>query len=204
MMDAGQTLMLSTDYPHWDFDDPLGRLPGVPAPQAAHLPRHRRSSRRGSLLPRLLLGPMSTMPHPTPGPDAAPARAPRLPEREDPRHGRQRHVVASVGDLPAGRRKIVRVGGREIGVFHTPAGSSPCATSAPTGRPPVPGPVTGTTLPSAPGEYVWGLEGRVLRCPWHGWEFDLETGVGLYDPYRHERVASYEVRVESDEVVLYA
>jgi len=28
--------------------------------------------------------------------------------------------------------------------------------------------------------------------------------VGLYDPYKHERVATYEVKVEGGEVVLYA
>jgi uncharacterized protein len=32
MMDAGQTLMLSTDYPHWDFDDPLAAFRAVPQP----------------------------------------------------------------------------------------------------------------------------------------------------------------------------
>jgi len=42
------------------------------------------------------------------------------------------------------------------------------------------------------------------RCPWHGWEFDLVTGVGLYDPYRHERGATYDAEVEDGEVVLYA
>jgi nitrite reductase/ring-hydroxylating ferredoxin subunit len=114
-------------------------------------------------------------------------------------------VVARVEDLPAGQRKIVRVGQREIGVFHTTAGLFALRNVCPhQGAPLCLGPVTGTTLPSAPGEYVWGLEGRVLRCPWHGWEFNLETGVGLYDPYRHERVATYEVRVEGDEVVLLA
>ena len=66
------------------------------------------------------------------------------------------------------------------------------------------GSVTGTTLPSKPGEYVWGMDGQVLRCPWHGWEFDLNTGGGLYDPYRHERVATYDVKVEDGEVVVHA
>jgi len=29
-------------------------------------------------------------------------------------------------------------------------------------------------------EYIWGMDGQVLRCPWHGWEFDLKSGVVLY------------------------
>jgi len=118
---------------------------------------------------------------------------------------RGRHVIARLGEFPVGARKIVRIGGREIGVFHTTAGLFAVRNSCPHQAAPLClGTITGTTLPSAPGEYVWGLEGRVLRCPWHGWEFDLATGAGLYDPYRHERVATYEVRIEGDEVVLFA
>jgi 3-phenylpropionate/trans-cinnamate dioxygenase ferredoxin subunit len=118
---------------------------------------------------------------------------------------RQRYVVARASDLPVGSRKIVRAGGREIGVFHTQAGLFAVRNICPHQAAPLClGIVTGTTLPSQPGEYVWGREGEVLRCPWHGWEFDLTTGAGLYDPYRHERVATYEVRIENGEVTLYA
>ena len=126
--------------------------------------------------------------------------------RPNPQSGRrQRVIVAPEGEFPVGSRKILRVGGREIGVFHTAAGLFAVRNSCPHQAAPLClGVVTGTTLPSMPGEYVWGKEGEVLRCPWHGWEFDLRTGVGLYDPYRHERVATYEVRVEDGEVVVYA
>ncbi len=118
---------------------------------------------------------------------------------------RQPHVVAKAAEFPVGSRKIVKVRGREIGVFHTVAGLFAVRNSCPHQAAPLClGTVTGTTLPSLPGEYVWGKEGEVLRCPWHGWEFDLTTGVGLYDPYRHERVATYEVAVEGDDVVLFA
>jgi nitrite reductase/ring-hydroxylating ferredoxin subunit len=110
-------------------------------------------------------------------------------------------VVGRVEDLPAGQRKIVRVGQREIGVFNSGGTLYALRNVCPhQGAPLCLGPVTGT----APGEYIWGLEGQVLRCPWHGWEFNMETGVGLYDPYRHERVATYEVRIEGDEVILLA
>ena len=42
----------------------------------------------------------------------------------------------------------------------------------------------------------------VLRCPWHGWEFDLETGACLDDPAL--RAAVYPVRVEGDRVLVRA
>lgn len=118
---------------------------------------------------------------------------------------RGRVVIAAEREFPAGSSKIVRVGGREIGVFHTAAGLFAVRNSCPHQAAPLClGVVTGTTLPSMPGEYVWGKDGEVLRCPWHGWEFDLKTGVGLYDPYRHERVATYDVRVEDGQIVLIA
>lgn len=36
---------------------------------------------------------------------------------------------------------------------------------------------------------------RVLRCPWHGWEFDIVTGKGLYDA--RGRVTTYPVRINA-------
>ncbi len=118
---------------------------------------------------------------------------------------KQRHVVAQEVEFKVGARKILKVGGREIGVFHTKAGLFALRNSCPHQAAPLClGPVTGTTMPSMPGEYIWGMDGQVLRCPWHGWEFDLKSGVGLYDPYKLERVATYEVKVEEGEVVLYA
>ena len=34
----------------------------------------------------------------------------------------------------------------------------------------------------------------MLRCPWHGWEFDIRTGQSWFDPAR-VRVRSYDVTV---------
>lgn len=104
--------------------------------------------------------------------------------------------VARAADLPPGARAIVDVGGRSIGVFNVGGTYHAVRNLCPHQQAPLcEGPVMDTTLPSAPGAYVFGLEGRVLRCPWHGWEFDLVTGRSLFDPHAC-RVRSYPVTVE--------
>jgi nitrite reductase (NADH) small subunit len=45
------------------------------------------------------------------------------------------------------------------------------------------------------------MEGKVIRCPWHKFEFDLETGRSLHDPDRM-RVATYQVAIENGCIVL--
>jgi nitrite reductase (NADH) small subunit len=42
-------------------------------------------------------------------------------------------------------------------------------------------------------------EGRVV-CPYHLWEFDCRTGVYDYDPAK--RVATFQVKVEGDDIYL--
>jgi 3-phenylpropionate/trans-cinnamate dioxygenase ferredoxin subunit len=33
-----------------------------------------------------------------------------------------------------------------------------------------------------PGAYVFTRKGEIVRCPWHGWEFDIRTGKSYCDP----------------------
>jgi 3-phenylpropionate/trans-cinnamate dioxygenase ferredoxin subunit len=114
-----------------------------------------------------------------------------------------RHVVATTGELPEGTRKIVKVGGRSIGIFHEAGRYFAVRNACPHhGAPLCLGPLGGTLLPSRPREYIYGMENRVLRCPWHGYEFDVETGRAVYDP-EDLRVKVYEVTVEGDDVVLH-
>lgn len=62
------------------------------------------------------------------------------------------------------------------------------------------GRVSGTYLPSNPDEYRPGLEGQVLRCPWHGWEFNITTGENLINP--NLKLKSYPVSIEDDNVMV--
>jgi nitrite reductase/ring-hydroxylating ferredoxin subunit len=44
-------------------------------------------------------------------------------------------------------------------------------------------------------------EGTILRCAWHGWEFDIETGQALADP--RVRARTYRVTIEHDDIVVH-
>jgi len=116
----------------------------------------------------------------------------------------ERHVVCSAEELPAGTRRIVDLGGRSIGVFNVGGELYAVRNACPhKGAPLCEGTIGGTMLPSDPKEYVYGMEDRVLRCPWHGWEIDLATGRPVFDPDR-ARVRTYPVTVEAGNVVVEA
>ncbi|HNQ99688.1 MAG TPA: Rieske (2Fe-2S) protein [Trueperaceae bacterium] len=111
-----------------------------------------------------------------------------------------RHVVATVDEIPIGGRKIVTVGNRSIGVFNIGGRYFALRNTCPHQQAPLcEGRVMGTTLPSRPGEYHLGLQGQILRCPWHAWEFDLTTGRSLFDPTKC-RVKTFDVAVETVQV----
>ena len=116
-----------------------------------------------------------------------------------------RRVVCSEAELPPGGRVFVDVDGRSIGVFNVAGQLYALRNSCPhQGAELCAGTVGGTMVPSRPLAYEYSLEGRVLRCPWHGWEFDLETGEKLFDPTSRARVRTYPVGVEDGVVVVDA
>lgn len=107
---------------------------------------------------------------------------------------RRRWPVAQVGEIPPGQRKLVEVDGRSIGLFNVKGQLVAVLNVCPHELAPVClGRVSGTTLPSPPGEFRWGREGEILACPWHGWEFDLLTGEALAD---RRRLRLYDVTIE--------
>jgi 3-phenylpropionate/trans-cinnamate dioxygenase ferredoxin subunit len=57
-----------------------------------------------------------------------------------------------------------------------------------------------TSLVSSKEPYKFELEreGEILRCPWHGWEFEIATGRSVFNPHK-VRVRTYEVTVESSD-----
>ena len=92
-------------------------------------------------------------------------------------------TVARVDDVPPGAVKTVRVGDDEIALAHVDDGFY--ATQA-----------ACIHLEGPLGE--GRLEGSVLTCPWHGWQYDVRTGENEFD--RAIQLRTYEVRVEDGEV----
>jgi nitrite reductase/ring-hydroxylating ferredoxin subunit len=104
-----------------------------------------------------------------------------------------------MSELPPGQRKIVEAEGRSIGVFNVHGRFYALRNSCPHQAAPLcRGAIKGMAMPGKPGEYSWAREGEILRCPWHGWEFDITTGRSVFNPHK-TRVKTYEVTVEADD-----
>ena len=113
-----------------------------------------------------------------------------------------RHVVARAAELPPGARKLVRAGNRDIVVFNVGGELFALSDRCPhKGASLSQGKLTGAVASSEPGRYAISRLGEILRCPWHGWEFDIRTGQSYCDPRRF-RVKAYPVNVEPGAAVV--
>jgi len=110
-----------------------------------------------------------------------------------------KHVVGTVAEIPPGQRKIVVLDGRSIGVFNVKGTFYALRNACPHQSGPLClGKLIGLLRGSDPNHLELSREGEIIRCPWHGWEFDVTNGRSIFNPHRL-RVRSYEVTVELDE-----
>ncbi|MED5020121.1 Rieske (2Fe-2S) protein [Paenibacillus chibensis] len=85
--------------------------------------------------------------------------------------------VAEPDAISEGGKLIVKLKEMEIGLFRIGGKYYAWRNVCPHAAAPVcAGTIRGTRLPSGVYDYEYGLEDQVLRCPWHGWEFDLKSG----------------------------
>ncbi len=112
-------------------------------------------------------------------------------------------VAFPKAELGEGQRKVIQLGRREVlvlndrGELHALFNRCPHRRATFTA-----GPVRSARRVTGVGEMEYDPSTRVLLCPWHRYEFDLTTGRCPADP-KKLRVATYEVRVEGDEIVVY-
>jgi len=108
-------------------------------------------------------------------------------------------VVARVRDFPANTRRLVEVDGQEIGVFNVKGDYYALRSSCPhQGAPLCRGRVLGTNISTKPYQMEYAHEGEIIKCPWHGWEFEISSGRSIFNPHK-VRVRTYDVTVEPPE-----
>ena len=110
-----------------------------------------------------------------------------------------KYIVAMLNEIPPGERKIVEIASRSIGVFNVGGEFFALRNRCPhQGGPLCQGRLSGLFQSPAPGQYEYTRPGEMLRCPWHGWEFEVKTGQSWFDPARLH-VRRYPVSVEKVE-----
>jgi nitrite reductase/ring-hydroxylating ferredoxin subunit len=92
-------------------------------------------------------------------------------------------TVARADEIPPGSARVVRAGEVELALYNVDgdfhATQSQCLH---------------LKGPLGDGE----LEGPVVTCPWHGWQYDVRTGENEFD--RALQLQSFEVVVEDGDV----
>lgn len=116
------------------------------------------------------------------------------------------HTVIPANELDDGDRIVVELEGRDVGIFRIDGEYHAYTSWCPhQGGPMCEGPISGTTSASYDRESLeetlqWVRDGRILVCPWHGWQFDLQTGEGIHDD--RFRLISHSVREEDGYIVV--
>jgi nitrite reductase (NADH) small subunit len=109
------------------------------------------------------------------------------------------HYVAEVDEIQEGQSKIIDLEGRSIGLYRIGDAYYALHNRCPhEGAQLCKGKVCGTTLPSKVYEYEFGRKNELVRCPWHGWEFEIKTGKSVFD--EKVRTRSYKVQVNEGKI----
>jgi nitrite reductase/ring-hydroxylating ferredoxin subunit len=105
--------------------------------------------------------------------------------------------VGALVDLERDGHVIARIGGREVGVVAVNGELRGIRNRCPHHGGPLCLGTVRARVQGEPGRYELGGQ-TVIRCPWHGWEFDPATGQCLDD--ESMRVAVYEAKAEAGRV----
>jgi nitrite reductase/ring-hydroxylating ferredoxin subunit len=109
-------------------------------------------------------------------------------------NGRRRYLVCDAGELPPGERLVRDFDGLSIGVFNVKGSYYALHNRCPhRGGALCLGPVTGTAQ-TGEFEFLYTRAGELVRCAWHGWEFEIATGRSLVDD--KIRAKTFPVEVE--------
>jgi nitrite reductase/ring-hydroxylating ferredoxin subunit len=114
-----------------------------------------------------------------------------------------REARLALADAPAaGEIRMLQIGRRRVGLFRIDGELHALADRCPHRAAPLcsAGEVVRDLALDEGGRLTVAASARLVRCPWHKWDFDVATGRCAVDPKL--RVRRYRVCVEADEVVV--
>ena len=95
--------------------------------------------------------------------------------------------AAKKSEIPDDTGKLVEINGQPVALFN--AGGKICALYA--------------VCPHQGGPLAeGGLDGKTVMCPWHGWEFDVTTGVCIFNESITQ--PTFKVKEEGEDVYVQA
>ncbi|HEY6762283.1 MAG TPA: Rieske (2Fe-2S) protein [Baekduia sp.] len=114
-----------------------------------------------------------------------------------------RHAVMALDDVAPGALRAATVAGMSVVVARTPAGTVHVLRDlCPHMRARLShGLLLERVVSPEPGRYALSDDEFVVRCPWHGYDFSVETGRCHADP-RRARVRVYDAVVEDGTIYL--
>jgi nitrite reductase/ring-hydroxylating ferredoxin subunit len=114
----------------------------------------------------------------------------------------EKYFACKTSEVPSGAAKIVNFKRLTVGVFKLSDGYYAMLNVCPhKGAAVCEGPVCGTTRHTDMREFVYEREGELVRCAWHGWEFDIRTGEFLVD--KTVRVKTFPVSVDGEDLYIH-
>jgi 3-phenylpropionate/trans-cinnamate dioxygenase ferredoxin subunit len=114
-----------------------------------------------------------------------------------------KHLIGNVADIPPGEKRQYHIKNIPIVVVHSADGRfhaiyDRCPHQ---GVELCKGALSGETEAAGPGApFVYRRDGEILRCPWHGFGFDVTTGACVNAP--EFRVRTYALSVEQSQLYL--
>jgi nitrite reductase/ring-hydroxylating ferredoxin subunit len=115
----------------------------------------------------------------------------------------EKTYICRVDEIAAGTPYIGKVRRLSVGVFRVGDSFHALLNVCPhRGAPLCEGRQCGTTAPVDRLQFIYHRENEIVRCAWHGWEFDIRTGAALVDPTIRAR--TFPVTVEDGNIYITA
>lgn len=112
-----------------------------------------------------------------------------------------RTFACKVAEVAVGKPRIVTIGRISVGIFQLDDGYAALLNICPHRAGQLcEGPVCGTTRHTDRAEFIYERAGELIRCAWHGWEFDIRSGKCLVDEKLKARI--FPVHVDGDDIYL--